>query len=699
MSPFDIWNEVPLVAQRSGMSCWAAAAAMVVGWRECIAIDDADFARMPVWRAAYRDGLEPRDVETLARMFDLRVEQPQVYSIDAFRDLLERFGPLWVGEASPGLHVVVIVGIHGDGTPDGTFVRVNDPWPLGRGERYTIPFRELAANLEAAEGTTGIRAQVLHGGGRSNDRKARLWPNGHTPEADRAAASGGTRDATYRGMVRIVVDPGHGGMEAAGRSSAFGGRGPRGTWEKDVTLSIAHRVAQYLGQEAVLTRRADVNLSLGARATLAREQGADAFVSIHANSGGTVRRGAETYVHRLASEDSRALGLAIQSELSSFGSPSGGVMPELLGVLQPDRHAPQTAACLIEVDDLSDPEGERRLTEPAAVDRLGQAIARGIRRYFSVRGRGARPRFGDGGRRRALLVGINNYAGNANNLGGCIADVNAMQDVLGRYYGFEAPRTLLDQQASKSAILAALTSLMQQSDTGDVLVFHYSGHGSYIAEPTPQNPNRVSQTLYCADGQNLFDRELAQIVQNYGKEGVNFTIILDSCFSGGFGDVVGVPDQRVRGLPLSADLQQRLGQTIQVAPVGICRPSSAPDFTQPVTISNAGLVCEAHPNTVTVDVARATLFTAVDYTELAPDVNSYTQTLKDVIANAPTYQSNAEIQRRIVEAFASRTTTVNPMLRCQTTRLNAPYLQAYDFNPAPTASVSQGLAQHAPATW
>jgi hypothetical protein len=157
---FDVWHEVPLVQQRTGMSCWAAAAAMVVGWRDCTSLDAEDVVAGR-WDA-YRDGLEPRDVESFARAWGLVVARPADIDVASLRALLEQYGPLWVGEASPSLHVVVLAGMHGDGTPDGTFVRIADPWPIGRGERYTIPFVQFRTNLLTAATLAGGRPQFLH---------------------------------------------------------------------------------------------------------------------------------------------------------------------------------------------------------------------------------------------------------------------------------------------------------------------------------------------------------------------------------------------------------------------------------------------------------------------------------------------------------------------------------------------------------
>src|SRR5262249_36241017 len=78
---FDIWHEVPLVPQLTGMSCWAAAAAMIIGWRDRIPVAADEVARGAGHWAAYREGLEPADVPSLARAWGLTIAPPRVYSL------------------------------------------------------------------------------------------------------------------------------------------------------------------------------------------------------------------------------------------------------------------------------------------------------------------------------------------------------------------------------------------------------------------------------------------------------------------------------------------------------------------------------------------------------------------------------------------------------------------------------------------
>jgi len=163
---FDVWNEVPLVPQTTGMSCWAASAAMLIGWRESIPVDPEEVAGgIGRWQD-FKDGLHPTDVDELARTWELVMDARVQWTPDALRDVLERFGPVWLGEASPALHSIVVAGMHGDGSADGTWVRINDPWPVGRGERYTISWRQLMENFHAATELAGVHAQVLHTVGR-----------------------------------------------------------------------------------------------------------------------------------------------------------------------------------------------------------------------------------------------------------------------------------------------------------------------------------------------------------------------------------------------------------------------------------------------------------------------------------------------------------------------------------------------------
>jgi len=94
------------------------------------------------------------------------------------------------------------------------------------------------------------------------------------------------------GVKKIVIDPGHGGKDP-------GAIGVDGIKEKEVVLSVALNLAEYLKQDGYavyLTRDKDVFLSLEERTARANSLEADLFISIHANANRNKKlMGIETY--------------------------------------------------------------------------------------------------------------------------------------------------------------------------------------------------------------------------------------------------------------------------------------------------------------------------------------------------------------------------------------------------------------------
>ena len=184
-------------------------------------------------------------------------------------------------------------------------------------------------------------------------------------------------------MPNTVLDPGHGGGRTAGGSSALGIRGPAGTLEKDVTLAVARHVAASLGADVMLTRMGDENPTLAARARRARDTGARVFLSLHANGGAPGARGSELWVHSRGGAASTTLARQLRGAIARLGILDHGIKAADMGVLRPEHLAPGAAACLLELDFLSHPEGERRLRDPAALASLGRAIADGVRAFLA----------------------------------------------------------------------------------------------------------------------------------------------------------------------------------------------------------------------------------------------------------------------------------------------------------------------------
>lgn len=152
-------------------------------------------------------------------------------------------------------------------------------------------------------------------------------------------------------------------------------------------------------------------------------------------------------------------------------------------------------------------------------------------------------------RKLALLVGINQYQKNP--LEGCLNDVDLQRNLLIHRFGFN-PRDILvvpDAQATRQGILSAFNEhLVKQAKSGDVVVYHYSGHGSRIFDPNPivveSGKDGLNGTFVPVDGnlptgypevggfvKDIMGHTLFLLMSALKTE--NVTVVLDSCFSGG----------------------------------------------------------------------------------------------------------------------------------------------------------------------
>jgi N-acetylmuramoyl-L-alanine amidase len=180
----------------------------------------------------------------------------------------------------------------------------------------------------------------------------------------------------------VIIDPGHGGATIAGGSSPNNATGPNGLMEKDVTLDVARRVSAILGGQAnvVLTRTDDTNKSLTDRARFAHDADAEVFVSLHLNSWKDAAvDGSEAWVSTGSNGGSHALARALLDRVVAVTrAPDRGVREADLGVLMPARQGPHTAATLLELAFLSNPDEASRLARDDYRQALAQAIADGI---------------------------------------------------------------------------------------------------------------------------------------------------------------------------------------------------------------------------------------------------------------------------------------------------------------------------------
>ena len=217
---------------------------------------------------------------------------------------------------------------------------------------------------------------------------------------------------------KIVIDPGHGGHDT-------GTIGPNGLEEKDLVLDVGRRLGKLLqarlGADVVYTRKDDTFIPLETRTSIANQEQADLFVSIHANSSRDPdARGVETYYLNFTSsaealdvaarenaasdksvyelqdlvkkialkekiEESREFASNVQRALhSGLAAKNPGIRDRgvkkapfivLIGANMP--------SILAEISFVSNPGDERRLQTSDYRQRIAESLYRGISKYVS----------------------------------------------------------------------------------------------------------------------------------------------------------------------------------------------------------------------------------------------------------------------------------------------------------------------------
>jgi hypothetical protein len=130
--------------------------------------------------------------------------------------------------------------------------------------------------------------------------------------------------------------------------------------------------------------------------------------------------------------------------------------------------------------------------------------------------------------KRAICIGINNYPGIFNDLKGCVNDALDWSALL-QGLGFDVS-LMLDSQATRTSVKAALQGLVDATRAGDVAVFTYSGHGTQVTDFSSDEGDPYDEAICLYDG-NVIDDELRAILQGIHPQ-ATLVVISDSCFSG-----------------------------------------------------------------------------------------------------------------------------------------------------------------------
>lgn len=222
----------------------------------------------------------------------------------------------------------------------------------------------------------------------------------------------------------VVIDPGHGGIDS-------GAVGRKHTLEKEITLAFSKQLKEELttryGIEAILTREEDVFVPLAERVTIARQNEASLFVSVHADSirekyvrGATVYtisdKASDNVSERIAASENSADEIAginfkdeeedvvdilvdlARRETLGFSVKFARLAVEKLSkttrmIKNPHRHAgfrvlraPDVPSVLIELGYLSNIEDEKQLKQVGWRARMAEQIALAIDKFARISG-------------------------------------------------------------------------------------------------------------------------------------------------------------------------------------------------------------------------------------------------------------------------------------------------------------------------
>jgi metacaspase-1 len=141
-----------------------------------------------------------------------------------------------------------------------------------------------------------------------------------------------------------------------------------------------------------------------------------------------------------------------------------------------------------------------------------------------------------GGKQYAIIIGISDYSGSKNDLQYCDDDAVDFQNALPGSYD---KKILINDEASRGAILGAINSLKGKVTEKDEVVFFYSGHGSTgsnIADGDSERKDECIIPYECTWESLIWDGELATAFSGFT---CRIMFYFDSCYAGGMTELAG----------------------------------------------------------------------------------------------------------------------------------------------------------------
>ena len=302
--------------------------------------------------------------------------------------------------------------------------------------------------------------------------------------------------------------------------------------------------------------------------------------------------------------------------------------------------------------------------------------------------------------KRALVAAVNDYSNwnsgvtigsltlTAPNLHWCVADSNDFSQLLKDAFIFDEVTVLQDAQATSQAILSGISGLLAKSQAGDVVCFYFSGHGGRLPENPGDATTRYYEAIVPYDGQLVISSQIANIAQALQPDFINFTLVLDSCNSGG---MYLSPDSRAFVWD-SASAQVFRNSCSAIVPwICLPDPSALDNNVSNLQLPDKG-VC-----TMSVDTskdnpndARATLLSACDYGEESEERSElghgfFTKAMLDAVNQSNFQISHTNLLAALQKGVAGYVSTYStpsqtPQLRGRPVRLEENFLAGWNYS-------------------
>lgn len=150
------------------------------------------------------------------------------------------------------------------------------------------------------------------------------------------------------------------------------------------------------------------------------------------------------------------------------------------------------------------------------------------------------------GTRRAVMIGINYVGDCPGELSGCWNDVLNMKKYIMDVHGFEEENIviLMDDgeniEPNAENIINAYQQVVAESEEGDAIFLHYSGHGTKLRDDSGDEDDGYDEALVPRDYQEngmIVDDDLYEMVVKALPDGVHLISLMDCCHSGSILDL------------------------------------------------------------------------------------------------------------------------------------------------------------------